>query len=329
MQYRPLGSTDIRVSAVCQGCWSIIGGATWGDQDREESLAALAAARDAGVNFFDTAPAYGNGESEQLLARAFGKAEDLVIATKVRQEDLGRENLIASCEQSLRDLGRERIDLLQLHWPNPEIPLEETFLAMEQLVGQGKVRAMGVSNFGAGYLDDVLGRWPVVTNQVAYNLLFRAAEYDIAPACGAHGVGLLCYSPLCQGLLAGKFASADDVPEGRARTRHFAGDRPQSRHGEIGAEEETFDALETIRRLCATLGKPMAQVALAWLLGREGVTAVVAGARNPRQARDNAAAGDLVLPDEAADALDGATEFLKRTLGRNADMWQSDSRLER
>ena len=133
--------------------------------------------------------------------------------------------------------------------------------------------------------------------------------------------------PLMQGLLAGKFTSADEVPPGRARSRHFSGDRPQARHGEPGAEEETFAAVRAIRAIAEDVGAPMAQVAIAWDLAQPGVTSVITGIRNPEQARANAAAADLELPPDVLEALNRATEPLKRLLGPNADMWQSNSRI--
>jgi aryl-alcohol dehydrogenase-like predicted oxidoreductase len=328
MEYRKLGRTDIEVSAVCMGCWSITGGRTWGAQDRGDSLAALRAALDAGITFFDTAPAYGDGESEQLLAKALdGLRQEVVIATKVSRRDLAARDVRRSCEASLRRLRTDYIDLLQPHWPSPDVPLSETFAALEKLRAQGKVRAIGVSNFGASYLREVLGRWRIESNQVAYSLLFRSPEFDVLGLCRGNDVGLLCYSPLCQALLTGKFACADDVPEGRARTRHFSKDRPQARHGEPGCEAETFRAIARIREIAGD--RPMGRVALAWLLAQPGVASVIAGGRNAVQAADNASAGDLKLPPETVEALARATEPVKDRLGPNCDMWQSDSRADR
>jgi len=330
MQYRTLGDTDIRVSTICLGGWALIGGRTWGDQDRADSLAAIRAAFDAGVNFFDTAPGYGEGESERLLAEAIGHVRDrAVIATKVSQGELAPERLTASCERSLRLLRTDRIDLLQPHWPNPDVPVAETMAALCRLREQGKVRAIGLSNFGPDYLREALAAAPVCTNQLCYSLLFRAVERQIQPLCVERGVGILCYSPLCQGLLTGKFRSPADVPDGRARTRLFSPARPEARHGEGGCEAELFAALAAVRGICDALGLPMGHVALAWLLGQAGVTSAIAGARDAAQARDNAAAGDVRLPPDALAALSAATEKVKRYVGTNADLWQSDSRLEK
>lgn len=331
MEYRRLGSSGIEISVICQGCWSIItADETWGGNDLSESIAAIRAAVDAGITFFDTAEDYGRGESEEILARAIeGRRADLVIASKVSSGHLAADDVRAACEQSLRRLRTDYIDLYQIHWPGSGVPLEETLAAMEDLRDEGKIRAVGVSNFGTSALAEARCAERVVSNQLAYSMLWRAVEHAVQPACVDAGAGILCYSPIAQGLLTGKFASADDVPEGRARTRLFSKNRPQSRHGEPGCETEVFAALSDIRRIAEGLGQPMGRIALAWLLTRPGVTAVIAGGRSADQARDNAAAADLVLDEDTLAQLTAATETVKAYIGANADMWQSDSRMER
>ncbi len=330
MRTRRLPHTDLDVSVICQGCWSITGGRTWGPQDRDDSVAALRAAYEAGINFFDTAELYGeDGESERLIARALGDRprDRLVIATKVSSRHLRPADLRAACEASLTRLGLAHIDLYQIHWPNPEVPIADTLGAMEALRAEGKIRAIGVSNFGAGRLLDLLRHGRAVSNQVAYSLLFRPPEHEVIPLCREHGLGVLAYSPLAQGLLTGKFATADEVPEGRARTRHFSSRRPGTVHGEAGCEAETFAAVDALRDAARELGRPMAHVALAWLLAQPGLTSAIVGARTPEQARDNAAAADLALPDPLLAALARAAEPVKRRLGRNCDPWQVPSRM--
>ena len=162
MQYRKLGQSELSVSVVCLGSWSI---ATkdffWDNQDRADSLAAVHAALNAGINFFDTAPAYGEGEAEEILGEALaGHRRDVVLASKVRQADLEPARLRASCETSLRALRTDYIDLYQVHWPNHAIPLEPTYRAMEDLCREGKIRCLGVSNFGASCLDELLPARP-------------------------------------------------------------------------------------------------------------------------------------------------------------------------
>lgn len=329
MQYRRLAKTDMDVSVLSFGCWAIVGGFNWGPQDENDSIAALRAARESGINFFDSAEGYGNGASEQLIAKALGDVRDeIFIATKVSPDHFAPDDLRAACERSLRNLQTDRIDLYQLHWPNHEIPAAETLGVLDELKNAGKIRAYGVSNFGPRDLSAALtcGK-PISSNQMAYSLLFRAVENVVAPMCVANEISLLCYSPMMQALLTGKFAGADDVPEDRARTRHFRKDRPLAKHDEPGLEAETFATIESVRAIADSLGVAMADLSLAWLLTREGVTSAIVGARNAAQARRNVGAANLTLSPETIAALDDATLMLKKRLGPNLDIWQSRSRI--
>jgi myo-inositol catabolism protein IolS len=327
MEYRRLGQSELRVSAVAMGCWAIVGDSTWGPQDEDEAAATIHAALELGVNFFDTAEAYGKGYSEALLGRALaGRRAQAIIASKVSQSNLTAGDVRAACERSLKNLNTDYIDLYQIHWPSRSVPFDETIEALQQLRQQGKLRAIGVSNFGPADMDAMLEIGHFESNQLPYNLLWRAIEYEIQPRCVRHQVGILPYSPLQQGLLTGKFATAADVPDGRARTRHFSTERDQARHGEPGAEAETFAAIDAIRQLADELDQPMARVALAWLLHQPAVTSVIAGARSPQQMMDNASAAGLGLSPDMLRRLDEATTPLKTRLGKDPDMWASESR---
>lgn len=331
MRYRKLGRTDLNVSAICQGTWSV---ATrdifWDGQDRKDSLAAIRAGLDAGVNFFDTAPAYGNGEAEEILGEALGSRRgEVIVATKVPPTDLEPDKLRQSCERSLRALRTDYIDLYQIHWPSKTLPLEPAWRTLEALQREGKIRHIGVSNFGVSFLKELLALGRAESNQLPYSLLWRAVEFEIQPLCVANGMSILCYSPLAQGLLTGKFETADEVPEKRARTRLFSSSRKMTRHGEPGCEQETFAALAEIRRVPDELGQPMGRVALAWLLAQPGVASAIVGARNAAQAVENAAAAELQLDAETVARLSAITEPLKQKLGRNADPWEHVSRMER
>jgi aryl-alcohol dehydrogenase-like predicted oxidoreductase len=328
MEYRQMGNSDLRVSAVTMGCWAIAGDWVWGPQDENEALAALHEAVECGINSFDTAEGYGNGDSERLVGRGLAAVRHkVIIATKIPSAYLQAADVRAHCEASLQRLGSDYIDIYYVHWPNWEIPFAETAETLERLKTEGKIRHIGCSNFGVRDLTDWLTHTRSDINQLAYNLLFRPIEDEILPTCVQHNVGVACYSPLMEGLLTGKFATADDVPAGRARTRQYAGSRPLTRHGEAGAETQTFAAIAEIRRICAAAGAPMAQASLAWLLAQRGVSTVVAGARSPAQVRQNAAAGSLRLPPDVLAALTQATEPLNAALGPNADMWQAPSRI--
>lgn len=324
MEYRKLGKSNLEVSVITMGCWAIAGDRIWGPQDEAEAIGALHTAVDVGINFFDSAEGYGAGRSEELIGKAFtGRLRDkVIIATKVSQNNLRPADLRASCENSLRYLGMETIDLYYIHWPNWDIPIADTLGEMHKLKAEGKIRHVGCSNYGKRDLTELLDVDRVEINQVAYNLLFRAIEYDIVPACLEHQVSIAPYSPMLHGILTGKFATIDDIPDERARTRHFSSTtRPMTRHGGPGAEPETAAALAAIRQICDDAGLPMAKVALAWLLKQPGVATVIAGARNPAQIHANAETAALDLSDDIVAALNAATEPLKIKLGPNADMW--------
>ncbi|GAC1385870.1 MAG: aldo/keto reductase [Herpetosiphon sp.] len=327
MEYRTLIGTDISVSVVAMGCWAIVGDAIWGKQDETTSLSTIHAALDAGITFFDTAEAYGDGYSEVLLGKVLAdQRHQVVIASKVSGANLAPDDLRQACERSLQRMKTDYIDLYQIHWPNAAIPLAETMGALEELRAQGKVRAIGVSNFGPHDLDDLKNVGHVVSNQLPYSLVWRAIEFEIQQRCVENNIGILCYSPLMQGLLTGKFKSPDDVPDGRTRSRHFARTRPLSRHTEPGCEIETFEAIDRIRQISGRIDEPMARVALGWLLQQPGVTSVLAGARNPEQIHENVQSATLQLAPELIAALRAATDELKEKLGANPDMWSTESR---
>jgi aryl-alcohol dehydrogenase-like predicted oxidoreductase len=322
MQYRTLGQTDLQVSVVAMGCWAIVGGFNWGPQDESDSLATIRAALDAGINFFDTAEMYGDGYSEELLAKVLpSRRAEVIIASKVSQQNLAAGQVQAACERSLRRLQTDYIDLYQIHWPNRDVPFEETLRALEDLRAAGKIRYIGVSNFGRQDMPAMLRAGRYESNQVPYNLLWRAIEFDIQPQCVEHRISILPYSPLMQGLLTGKFRSADEVPADRARTRHFSSVREFVRHGGPGCEPETFATIAAIQQICDDLNQPMAEVALAWLLAQPAVTSVIAGARTPQQMLTNARAAALTLSAETVRRLTAATDALKQQLGPDPDMW--------
>jgi len=322
MQRRKLGNSALKVSSIGVGFWGIVGGDYWGAQDETDTFGAVRAALDSGINFFDTAEGYGNGYSEEMLGRALrGRREEAIIATKVSRDNLAPEAIRAACERSLKRLGTDTIDLYQAHWPSRDVPFEDTMSTLLDLQRAGKIRVIGVSNFGALDMPDMLECGRYDANQLPYSLLWRAIEFDIQPQCVAHNISLLPYSPLNQALLTGRYRSADEMPYSRTRTRHFRGDRRDSRHGRAGFEAETFAAVEAIREICADIGQEMVHVALAWLLHKRAVSSVLAGARNPAQVESNRIAGELSLSDETMSRLDAATDDLKMKLGPDPDMW--------
>ena len=328
MQYKELGTSGITVSEMALGCWPFAGGTLWGEQRDEDSIAAVHASMDAGVNFFDTAEGYGEGHSERVLGRALeGHRGEAVIATKVGNAHLAPHGVVAACEQSLRNLRTEYIDLYLVHWPNRAIPLVDTMGALEGLKEQEKVRSIGVCNFGVEDLADLLEVGHTEVDQLPYNLLWRAIEYEILPKTREHGIGLMAYSPLAQGLLAGRYGCADEVPEGIARSRHFAATRPQAVHGEPGCEAEVFAAINGVRKIADGLGRSMAHVALAWVRQQHGVTSVLVGTRNAGEVALDLPAFELTLGEDVIAELATVTEDVKQNLGANPDMWRSDGRM--
>jgi aryl-alcohol dehydrogenase-like predicted oxidoreductase len=197
---------------------------------------------------------------------------------------------------------------------------------MQSLRDAGKIRYLAVSNFGPRDMEDQLRIGLPVSNQLPFNLVMRAIEYEILPQCTEHEIGVLCYSPLQHGLLTGKFRTPDDMPEGRARSRHFSCTRPLTRHGEPGCEQQTFAAIDRLCEISAGLGRTPSDVAIAWLLAQPGVSSVLVGVRSPGQARANAATADLQLDEATLAALNEAGEPVKQALGRNPDMWEGEQK---
>ena len=329
MQLRQLGNSTLKVSPIGVGFWGIVGGDYWGPQEESDTIDTVHSALDAGINFIDTAEGYGDGYSEEMLGRALkGRRDEAIIATKVSQSNLAPAEIRAACESSLKRLQTDYIDLYQVHWPSRDIPFEDTMAALLDLQNAGKIRVIGVSNFGKLDMPDMLQCGRYEANQLPYSLLWRAIEYDIQPQCVEHNIGILPYSPLNQALLTGRYDKADDMPYARTRSRHFRGDRRDSRHGTAGCEAETFAAIAAIRDICEDISQSMVHVSLAWLLHKPAVASVLAGARNPQQIESNLMAADLSLSAETMQRLDGATADLKAIFGPDPDMWMSgeDSR---
>jgi myo-inositol catabolism protein IolS len=315
-------------SRLAMGCWALSGDTTWGEQPEKLSLATIGAALDVGINVFDTAEAYGDGRSEEVLGRGLaGRRAEAIVATKFNQNYTRATEVEQACERSLRRLKTDYIDIYQMHWPSRNLPYPELITAVDRLRASGKVRVFGVSNFGKSDIDEAgAAHCHPDLNQVPYSLLWRTVEYEVAPASIASGIGLLCYSPLMQGLLTGKFPSAGAVPEGRARTRLFSSLRPQARHREEGFELETFETVAALRAAASAYDVDLSQAAVAWLLAHPGVVGVVVGVRTPGQVSSAADAANLPVPVGLMDEFDQLSEPLKVKLGNTPDMWFSDSR---
>ncbi len=328
MQYVTLGASDIRVSRIALGTWAMGDGQYWGPQDDAASIRTIHAALDAGVSHIDTAEGYGDGRSEAIVGRGIaGRRGEAVVATKAFGGNLTPEALPRALEASLGLLGTDYVDLYYIHWPNPDVPLVETIGALERLVEAGKVRGVGICNFGPKNLAglaalDAEGATPLV-HQLPYNLLWRAIEGPILEASGAAGMPVVAYSALAQGLLGGAWRSVEDVPDHIKVTRFYRGDNGIAAHGEAGAEAEVFAAVAALDALSREAGVSLPQLALAWLLRQGHVASVLVGARSPDELAASVAAADLEVPAAILDRAGAVTEAVRARLGGNADMWMA------
>ena len=326
MERRTYGSSGLTLPVLGIGCWAYGGSPTdyWGAQDQADVDWVVARALDSGINYFDTAEAYNEGRSEEALGRALqGRRQQAVIGTKLPPAFAEPAVLRQHCEASLKRLHTDFIDIYMIHWPLVDLPVEPAFATLAALQAEGKIKTIGVSNFGVHQLQEALATGvKIEVDQLCYNLLSRGIEIDLMPFCAAHQIGILAYSPLAQGLLTGKFHSADEMPPARTRTRHFRGDRPGSRHGEPGAEAETFAAVDSLRQVAQELHVTVAQVALAWCLGRPEITCVLPGSRNGEQLAENQAGAQLHLPPELLARLNNLTLSLREILGASPDYYQ-------
>jgi 1-deoxyxylulose-5-phosphate synthase len=294
MEYRTLGRSDLRVSAIG------LGGATFGREiDEAGAFAVLDRALERGITLFDTAEAYSAGRSEEILGRwiASRSVRDQIVLTTKVAPSLGRARVIASAEASLHRLQVETIDLFLLHSWDASTPLEETFDALDSLVDAGKVRYVGCSNFAAEQLSLALaqqserGSARMEAVQPIYNLAMREIESELLPLCAAEQVGVITYSPLGAGFLTGKYRQGGPVPNG-TRFDIVPG------HQDIYFNDSAFGAMERLRTRSAQQGLPMAQLGLAWVLGRPGITATLIGARNPAQVDQAFDAAELAVSSD-------------------------------
>jgi aryl-alcohol dehydrogenase-like predicted oxidoreductase len=285
MEFVTLADAGLRLSRVGLGTWAM-GGGWWGPSDRQESYTTIRKAIDLGITTFDTAPIYGLGVSEEVLGQAIkdsGCRDRVVLATKaglewtnnkvVRNSSLPR--LAQELEDSLRRLQTDVIDLYQIHWPDPLEPIEETAAFLGQLLQQGKIRAIGVSNFSPEQLDRFRRVAPLHTAQPPYNLFERQIEAEVLPYCREHGIHTLVYSPLCRGLLSGRMTPQTTFPPGDMR----AGIDPKFVEPRYSQYLKAAEALSRFAQ--DRYGKTLAQLAVRWLLDQPGVSVALWGARKP------------------------------------------------
>ncbi|HWF35633.1 MAG TPA: aldo/keto reductase [Solirubrobacteraceae bacterium] len=307
MEYRQLGSSGLRFSKLILGTMTFGGSGEFravGETDLKGARHQIDMALDAGVNVIDTADVYSSGASEEIIGNALtdGRRDRVLLATKARfpmgpgpnDAGLSRHHLIRACEASLRRLQTDHIDLYQMHEWDGQTPLEETLSALEQLVSTGKVRYVGCSNFAGWQVMKALGIArrhglpEFVSQQIYLSLQERSAEYEIVPSAIDQGLGLLIWSPLAGGLLSGKYRRGQPPPEGSRHASEW--DEPP-----VYDEDKLYDTIETLVEIAEDRGVSAAQVAIAWLLARPGITSVIVGARTDEQLADNLAAATLEL----------------------------------
>lgn len=331
MNKRVLGSSDLELSPIAFGAWAI-GGWMWGGNEKRDSIRAIQACLDQGISSIDTAPIYGFGLSEEIVAEAIaGKRHQYEIMTKagMRWDDTrgvhyfsttnnegkscevykysGKESVLAECERSLSRLACDYIDLYQIHWPDESTPIEETMEALQILMDQGKIRAAGVSNYSLDQMKEAASNISLASNQLPYSMVRRDIEDDIVPWCLENDCGILAYSPLQRGLLTGKINPETTFADGDSR--------PSLPHFQKDNVIETNNFLDSIRPLALDKGVSLSQLVIRWTLQRPGITVALVGARNEEQVKQNAAAAHFDLSPEEMESINKSLEKLRLDLG--------------
>ena len=313
MDYRHLGASGVRVSEISLGSWLTYGGYV----AEEAAVACVHRALELGINFFDTANVYMRGGAEEVVARALRGVDrdDYVLATKVffpmgdgpNDSGLSRKHVMEQCERSLRRLETDYVDLYQCHRPDPDTPVDETLRALDDLVTQGKVLYVGVSEWSAEQIEEArlvqadLGLDPLVSNQPQYSMLHHDIEDAVMPTCRRLGIGQIVWSPIAQGVLAGKYRPGDEPPAG---TR--AASPSDSGFMQRFMEDAVLEAVQRLGPIAEEAGLTMPQLALAWVLRYDNVSSAIIGASRPEQVEENAGAAGVRLSDDVLEAVDEA-----------------------
>lgn len=309
MEYRKLGRSGLKVSEISLGSWMTYGGYV----ENEKSVRSIEQAYDLGVNFFDTANVYERGEAEKVVGQVLGAypRDSYVLATKVfwpmgdgpNDRGLSRKHVIEQCNASLKRLGTDYVDIYYCHRYDPETPLEETLRALDDLVTQGKVLYIGVSEWTAAQMVEALGIQErylldrIVVNQPVYNMFNRYIEKEVIPTGLAKGIGQVVFSPLAQGLLTGKYRRGQAVPaESRAASKNWS---------EKQLQESQLIKVEQLEKIAAELGLKLSQLALAWILRQENVASALVGASRPEQVVENCSASGIKLSSDVLERIEG------------------------
>ena len=318
MQMRSLGNSGLKISPVLMGTWQA-GKEMWVGIDDNQTRSAIRAAFEAGITTFDTAETYGNGHSERVLGEAVSDFRDrIILTTKVFPNHLKAEQVIDACHKSLQNLKTDVIDLYQIHWPAGSfktrvVPIGETMGALNQLKEEGKIRAIGVSNFSRQQLEEASEHGRIDSLQPPYSLFWRHVETDAMPYCKENNITILAYSPMAQGLLTGKFTKDHQFEKGdhRAKNRLFKPDNYQ----------RVQEALQKLRPLAEEKKISLGQLALAWVISHAG-TCAIAGARSAEQAVQNAAAAEISLSDDELARLDEIGRLVTEHMDDDPMMWK-------
>ncbi|MCE5218645.1 aldo/keto reductase [bacterium] len=310
MLYRELGTTGAQVSEIILGAWQF-GQDSWTDVKDSESVAAIHAALDAGINMIDTAVGYGKGYSEQIVGNAVKDRRDKVlIASKI---GAAPDGILKGIDACLERMGIDYIDLYQVHYPSPRIPIADTIGAMDEIRKAGKVRFVGVSNFSLEQMQQAVATAKIDTCQPPYNVFWRQYDADVLPFCRENGIAVIPYSPLAQGLLTGKFQDRSTIPADiRSHSKLFA----------EGIFEQCVQAVrDVIEPIARAQDKTLAQTAIAWMLQTPGITAPIVGARTPQQVEGNLGGVGWKLTDEEYQAISEAGTKISVQLDFSSNMW--------
>jgi aryl-alcohol dehydrogenase-like predicted oxidoreductase len=340
MELRECGRSGLKLSVLGLGCWAFGGGEYWGPHEQSDADAVVRRAFELGITYFDTAEVYNDGRSEASLGQALRGLPRgrVVIGTKVSPAHVQPDVLPRRCEASLRRLGTDYVDLYMVHWPItlPSIrhfdaqimacpAVEDAFATLSRLREQGKVRHVGVSNFARPRLEEALAHCPgLAANELPYNLLSRAIEWDALPACRGLGLGVIGYMALLQGVLTDLYPTLGDIPVWQRRTRHFDARKSSAvRHRLRGEEDATQQALSALRAVSREIGLGLPELALKWAVANRDLACNLVGSRSVSKLEANVRAVEEPLPAEIVGRLNAMTDPLKERLGRSFDYYES------
>ncbi|MCZ6886855.1 MAG: aldo/keto reductase [Gammaproteobacteria bacterium] len=324
MEYRAFGKTGLDVSAIGFGCWEL--GGAYGHIEENDVVAAIHKALDVGISLFDTAEAYGFGQSEALLAKGLGdRRKDIVLVSKFgvgyasrggRARDGSRERMMKSIETTLSALNTDYLDVYLVHWPDRDTPFDGTMRALEDIVQQGKTRFVGVSNFKAAEIAECMSTRHVDVGQYGYHLFDRRMEVDVFPYCADNNIAMMAYGPLAHGLLTGAFDTGTSFEESDWRSRGGAFNMPLFTEENFPRNLKVVEALKDIAR---ERGKAVYELALAWVLSNPVVSVALVGARTASEVQANLGAVDLKLSAEDKAAIDAV--FTEHDVDTQPSSW--------